>query len=442
MQGWSLNVTSFYNGLGPIIVMPILVFILALLFSVKPGKAFRSSLTVGVSLIGIFAIIGLLISMLDPFVGSGTGRHDVIDLGWSPLTFVTWASPFAPIVIGMTVLINLVMIKFNLTKTFNVDVWNYWHFAFAGILVYHGTNSVVLGLLAASFASIVLLKLADWTAPMVHKHFNVPGVSITTLSSVIFFPVGWLGNKIIDWIPGLRNWDLTPQSIQKRLGFFGEPYIVGLLMGLLLGIVTGSDVKGILTVGLTCSALMFLMPRVVKFLMEGLTPITEAVREKYKKRYPDRKDIYIGLDVSVAAGNPTVITTALILLPLFIIVAFIMPGNRVFPLGDLANLTTLIAMVVLASKGNMFRSLLIGIPILIADLYIAAQMAPVLTNMLRNTQVDVHVPSDDLLLTSALDGGNPFRYWIYYLFQGDLIALSLIPVIGLLLFWLVKDLRR
>ncbi|MDI5349329.1 hypothetical protein MJL48_28910, partial [Salmonella enterica subsp. enterica serovar Kentucky] len=41
----------------------------------------------------------------------------------------------------------------------------YWHFALAGTLVYYSTGSFVLGLSAAAIAAIVVLKLADWSAP-------------------------------------------------------------------------------------------------------------------------------------------------------------------------------------------------------------------------------------------------------------------------------------
>lgn len=49
------------------------------------------------------------------------------------------------------------------------------------------------------------------------------------------------------------------------------------------------------------AAVMVLMPRMVKILMEGLLPVSESAREWLNKRFGDR-EIYIGLDAAVALG--------------------------------------------------------------------------------------------------------------------------------------------
>ncbi|MDK6274097.1 PTS transporter subunit IIC, partial [Escherichia coli] len=79
---------------------------------------------------------------------------------------ITWGSPIAPFVIPLTILINVAMLALNKTRTVDVDMWNYWHFALAGTLVYYSTGSLFFGLLAAAIAAVVVLKLADWSAPL------------------------------------------------------------------------------------------------------------------------------------------------------------------------------------------------------------------------------------------------------------------------------------
>lgn len=49
-------------------------------------------------------------------------------------------------------------------------------------------------------------------------------------------------------------------------------------------------------------AVMVLMPRMVKILMEGLMPVSESARTWLNKRFGDR-EIYIGLDAAVALGR-------------------------------------------------------------------------------------------------------------------------------------------
>lgn len=124
---------------------------------------------------------------------------------------------------------------------------------------------------------------------------------------------------------------------------------------------------------------MFILPRMVRILMEGLLPLSEAIKKYLNAKYPDRDDLYIGLDIAVAVGNPAIISTALLLTPISVFIAFVLPGNEVLPLGDLANLAVMASMIALASRGNIFRTVLAAIPVIIADLWIATKIAPFIT---------------------------------------------------------------
>ena len=63
------------------------------------------------------------------------------------------------------------------------------------------------------------------------------------------------------------------------------------------------------------------------------------------KRFPDR-DITVGMDTALIVGNPSVISSALLLIPAMVILAVILPGNRVMPLGDLSQFVFFIACMV------------------------------------------------------------------------------------------------
>ncbi|MCP5613318.1 PTS galactitol transporter subunit IIC, partial [Klebsiella pneumoniae] len=91
-----------------------------------------------------------------------------------------------------------------------------------------------------------------------------------------------------------------PDQIQKRFGVFGEPMMLGVILGAGIGLLAEYDVKGVLNLAMSLGAVMLIMPRMVKLLMEGLLPLSDAVRSFLKKRYPDRHDLYIGLDIAVA----------------------------------------------------------------------------------------------------------------------------------------------
>ncbi|STP30038.1 Phosphotransferase system, galactitol-specific IIC component [Enterococcus durans] len=294
-----------------------------------------------------------------------------------------------------------------------------------------------MGILASAVIAIIVFKLADWAAPMGAEYFGLEGISLPTVSSITFFPIGLIGNKIIDMIPGVRNIDINPMTIQKRFGIFGEPMMVGTVLGLLLGIVAGYDLQGILTTGISIGAVMFILPRMVRILMEGLLPLSKAIKKFLNERYPDRDDLYIGLDIAVAVGNPAIISTALLLTPIAVLLAFVLPGNTVLPLGDLANLAVMASMVVLSTKGNVFRAVIIAIPIIIGDLYIASAIAPFITGMAKDVNFSFPEGSSGLV-SSFLDGGNPLRFWLLQIFNGNILALGLIPVVGVIIFWIYK----
>ncbi|CQC31617.1 Carbohydrate PTS system, IIC component [Salmonella enterica subsp. enterica serovar Heidelberg str. 77-2823] len=357
----------------------------------------------------------------------------VVDLGWPPLAAITWGSPIAPFVIPLTMLINVAMLALNKTRTVDVDMWNYWHFALAGTLVYYSTGSFVLGLSAAAIAAIVVLKLADWSAPLVAKYFGLEGISLPTLSSVVFFPIGLLFDKIIDKIPGVNRIHIDPENVQKKMGIFGEPMMVGTILGVLLGIIAGYDFKHILLLGISIGGVMFILPRMVRILMEGLLPLSEAIKKYLNAKYPGRDDLFIGLDIAVAVGNPAIISTALILTPISVFIAFLLPGNKVLPLGDLANLAVMASMIVLACRGNIFRAVITAIPVIVADLWIATKIAPFITGMAKDVNFKMAEGSSGQV-SSFLDGGNPFRFWLLEIFNGNIIAIGLIPVLALIIY--------
>ncbi|EHB5334983.1 PTS galactitol transporter subunit IIC [Salmonella enterica] len=431
------TVVQYVLGFGPTVLLPLVLFFLALFFKVKPAKALRSSLIVGIGFVGIYAIFDILTSNVGPAAQAMVERTGislpVVDLGWPPLAAITWGSPIAPFVIPLTMLINVAMLALNKTRTVDVDMWNYWHFALAGTLVYYSTGSFVLGLSAAAIAAIVVLKLADWSAPLVAKYFGLEGISLPTLSSVVFFPIGLLFDKIIDKIPGVNRIHIDPENVQKKMGIFGEPMMVGTILGVLLGIIAGYDFKHILLLGISIGGVMFILPRMVRILMEGLLPLSEAIKKYLNAKYPGRDDLFIGLDIAVAVGNPAIISTALILTPISVFIAFLLPGNKVLQLGDLANLAVMASMIVLACRGNIFRAVITAIPVIVADLWIATKIAPFITGMAKDVNFKMAEGSSGQV-SSFLDGGNPFRFWLLEIFNGNIIAIGLIPVLALIIY--------
>lgn len=364
----------------------------------------------------------------------------VVDLGWPPLSAITWGSPIAPFVIPLTILINVAMLALNKTRTVDVDMWNYWHFALAGTLVYYSSGSLFFGLLAAAIAAVVVLKLADWSAPLVQK-ILWPGRDL--------FADALFGGVLSGRSVGRQNHRPypRPQSYSYRSGnrtekvwHFRRTDDGWHYSGHFSRRNCRIRFQKVLLLGISIGGVMFILPRMVRILMEGLLPLSEAIKKYLNAKYPDRDDLYIGLDIAVAVGNPAIISTALLLTPISVFIAFVLPGNEVLPLGDLANLAVMASMIALASRGNIFRTVLAAIPVIIADLWIATKIAPFITGMAKDVNFKFAEGSSGQV-SSFLDGGNPFRFWLLEIFNGNLIAIALVPVIALVLYGIFRMTR-
>ncbi|HHC9800031.1 TPA: PTS galactitol transporter subunit IIC [Staphylococcus aureus] len=439
--------TDFVRGfldLGATVILPVVIFLLGLFFRQKIGAAFRSGLTIGVAFVGIFLVIDLLVKNLGPaaqaMVKNLGVSLNVIDVGWPatssiawassvaafiiPLGIIVnvvllvtksiaWASSVAAFIIPLGIIVNVVLLVTKVTKTMNVDIWNFWHYTFTAAMVYAVSGSIWQALLAAVIFQIICLKVADWTAPMMSEFFDLPGVSIATGSTISYAPGIYLV-KLLQKVPGLNKLDADPETIQKRFGAFGESIFVGLILGLGIGVLAGYKPGDIINLGMSMAAVMVLMPRMVKILMEGLMPVSESARTWLNKRFGER-EIYIGLDAAVALGHPAVISTALILVPITVLLAVILPGNQVLPFGDLATIPFVVAFIVGAARGNIIHSVIVGTIMIAISLYIATDVAPIFTDMAKGT--NVQMPKGSSEISSIDQGGNIVNYLIFKLFS-------------------------
>ena len=152
---------QYLLSLGPSVMLPIIIFCLGMLMGAKWSRALKSAILIGVGFIGINLVIGLLVGELGPAATAmlkRTGLNlSIIDIGWPAMASITWAWKAAALVFPVGLVINFVMLTLKLTKTMNVDLWNYWQFAFIGAAVQYETGSLTLALVAAGAASALAL---------------------------------------------------------------------------------------------------------------------------------------------------------------------------------------------------------------------------------------------------------------------------------------------
>lgn len=400
---------SVTDTLGPTVMLPIIIFVVAWVLGAKPGKAFRAGVTIGVAFIGINLVIGLMWTSLSDVaqaIVTNTGvQRDVVDVGWPSAAAIAFGSSVGLWVIPIAILVNILMLTTRLTKTLNVDIWNYWHFAFIGSLVVAATGSLLYGLIAAAIAAALALFLADWTAKAVQNFYGIPGISIPHLTSAPAVPIAIATDWVIEKIPKLRDINLDTETIRQKWGVFGEPVVLGLVIGLILGIIgyynADQALVKILGTGMNLAAVMLLLPRMVQILMEGLIPVSEAAREFMQKRASDR-EIDIGLDSAILIGHPAAIASALVLVPIAIVLSIILPGNRVILFADLAVIPFVVAMMAPLLRGNVLRIIIAGTVTLGIGFYIATAMSGLFTE--TAVAANFQIPENATRITSIADG--------------------------------------
>jgi PTS system galactitol-specific IIC component len=435
-----MGVIKWLLDAGPTVFLPLLLFIFGLALRIKPGKAFKSALMVGIGFTGLNLVIKLLTDNLGPAAQAMVKNFGLslnsIDVGWPAASAISYGTTLGSLAIPIGVALNVVLLVIGLTKTLDVDLWSYWHIAFSGSLVYAATNNFGLGLFTMIVHAMWIYFLADLAAPTIQKHYGLEGISFPQGASapgfVLALPINW----ILDRIPGVKNIHWTPETIQKKLGVFGDSAVMGLIIGIVIGALAQYDLTKILNLGITTSAVLILMPRMVAILMEGLSPISEAANTMVQKHFPGR-NLYIGMDSALAVGQEAVLSASLILVPVSLLIAVILPGNRVLPFGDLATIPFMLAVMAAVFGGNVFRIVVGGIIDIAVSLYIASWIAPLLTTAAKSAHFAMNGASSISVLS---DGGA----WTTLLIVGlgklmswSGMAIVFVIVLGLMI-WLNK----
>jgi len=411
-------------------MLPVIMLIIALAARVPLKRAVFSAIMLAAGFAGVFIAFDFFVANISPAVQQLSRvrglNFPVLDVGWPPLAAITWASPLAAICIPLVLVLNLLMVATGLTRTLYIDIWNYWHFALMGALVMTLSGQLWLGLSASLVLAVYCFKATEWTAPDVLRETGLAGISASPISVNGLAPytacVDWLFDRIplvnrISYNPEQRSRHRPDDGQIDLLDLLSEPMVIGLLMGLALAAAAGYDLKQTLEMGVHISAVMFLLPRSAGLIGEAMMPITTALRDRITHYFPARSELIVAIDTGFLMHHKSVVVTGLLLMMLAIVVALLLPGNRVLPLGDLPNLISVMSISVLMFRGNVFRAVLAGLPVIVTFLWVASEMAPLYTTL---AQQSASFNTRDLgLITAFTDGGHQLRFLLFSLYRGE-----------------------
>ncbi len=421
---------DIFFSFKPYVMLPLFMLVIAFIVRMKPTEAFLSALKLAVGFAGIFIVFSYFVDTIKPAVEAmSTVRgldFPVLDVGWPPLAAITWGSPIAPVSIPLIIGINIVMIATNTTKTIYIDMWNFWHLVLMGAFVLRVTDNFILGICAVIVITVYTIKMADWTAPHVENEEGLEGVTISPVSVVGLLPFSVTMDYLYDKIPWFNKLSYNPEKSDSNLGLLSEPMIIGVIIGALLGFAAGYSLKAILELAIQLAAVMFLLPQCGSLIGKGIGPISKQLKLWIQQRFPKKKELYVAVNPEVLMSNKSVMITGLLLMPAALLIALILPGNKVLPLGDLPNLISVMSVTVLISRGNVIRSVVTGLPIVATFLLISTHMAGLITKLSAVSGITFGAGQQ---ITAFTDGGNHVRFYLLSLFQGNWIAIGIIPVI-------------
>lgn len=408
-----MDVISYIVDLGSYIFVPMLMCLIGLLFGLKFPKALRAGATVGVGLVGVSIVSTLTSQSLGPVINEMVKVLNLnltaIDVGGSPAAAVGFGGLLGASLIVIIIFVNIVMVALKLTNTVNVDVYNFWYFAITAGFVQILTGSFWLAILAGVTHAILGLKVADIMAHRTQQIIGIEAIAIPHGFAAASAPLFLLLDKVYDHIPFLAHRKMeeeyeeeTKKGIGHYIGaIFGERIYLGLIMGMFFGIVAGYDFKGIADVTIKTAALMELFPTMVKMLVNGLIPISNQAKQFFTKHFADR-ELYIGLDSAVTIGHPVTISVGFLMIPVFMIVAAVLPGNTTLPLGEVPFAAFYVCFATIVHRANRRRTIvssLIFIPIV---LWISSWAAPMFTELAHNANLTL-VAQNQQATTMALE---------------------------------------
>ena len=429
-----LKFFGFIQGLGANVMMPIIISIIGICMGAGVGKSIRAGLTVGVGFIGLNLVLGIFGSYVAPaaeaMIANWGLSTSIMDVGWPAAAAIAMGSAVGTFIIPICLLVNIVMLITNTTQTVNIDIWNYWHFAFTGSLVYMLTGNIVYGIIAAIVNMVIIMVMGDVTAPLLEKANGMEGISLPHGFTTAYTPIAFAINWIIDKIPGVNKWDINLDKVQEKFGVVGEPIVIGSVLGVIIGILAGQTPAGVLGLGVQLGAVLVLIPKMAALFMEGLLPISDAATEFIQKRFTARGKMYIGLDSAIGIGNPTTLAVSLILIPVALLLAVILPGNEVLPLVDLSVIPYMFVLIIPIVNGNGFRAIIVGIVNLAAGLLIATNLAPAITSSAIASGFEV---AANTTISSICDGANPLTWIMVQFNKFGVIGVVLAVVLALAL---------
>lgn len=438
--------------LGAPVLMLIILTLLAWAFGVKFSKALEGGIKLAIALTGIGAIMGILTGAfsktMQAFVENTGFDLSVTDVGWAPLATVTWGSPYTLFFLLVMVVVNIIMLVTNKTDTLDVDIFDIWHLSIVGLFsIYMGANIFIATLLVI-FIGVLKIINSDLMKPTFDDLLNAPSSNpmTTTHMNYMMNPIIMVFDKIFDkMFPWLDKYDFDAAALNKKVGFWGSKFAIGVYLGIFVGLLGKQDLKSIFALAFTAGVCLELFSIIGSWFIASVEPLSQGITNFANKKLEGRK-LNIGLDWPFIAGRAEIWAAANVLAPIMLLEAMILPGNKLLPLGGIIAMGVTPALLVV-TRGKLIRMIVIGALELPLFLWSGTIMADFITK--TAVKIDPSNYAGMGLISHTTMEGPVEKFLAYVVGKASTGELNYIlyAVIGLLAYllifvWYAKEMKK
>lgn len=446
MQNILNTLSLVMDAFGAAIVVPVVLFALNIIMKVPAAKAFQSALYAGIGLTGFNMLVGAYTPIVTPVVQrmvETTGVDlNILDTGWQATSIVAYSTQVGMIFLGLGLLIQVLLFLFKITDVFfPSDLWNNYSYMLWGSMLYVVTGNVWLAIGLMVLINLYTMVFAEGLSRRWSTYYGYPRTTIVASHALGSFPLAVVVNHILNKL-GADKVQWNTETLQKRLGTLGQPTTIGFILGLLLGLVGNVTRLDTLegwgesfTVGIATATVMAVFPKIAEIFASAFSTLTDASKESTQSDDEDKRVWYLAINDAAGYGEPATILTSLLLIPIIIILAIVLPGNQALPLVDLVALPYMMQVIVSISNGNIFKSLISGTLYLVAGLYLVTVVAPIFTEVAVN--VGVNLPAGAVLIFSLTVLTNMLGGMLFLIFMTQNVYWISLSVISFLVLYVI-----
>jgi PTS system galactitol-specific IIC component len=384
---------AFFDTFGSYITVPLIIFIICLMFKAPVKKAFSSAVLIGVGLKGMAFITSAFGSILSPLVQQIVDASKLhlpaLDIGWQAVASVAYSTDIGMMFIGVGLVFQIVLWLIKWTDIFMPsDLWNNYSIIVWGSMLYQLKNNMLMAFVLMLFINLVILLIAEVIQKRWSTYYHYPSCAMTAPHHNGDAPMYLVLNILFSKL-GFDKIKADPVTLRKKIGFMGEPMYIGLIVGVILGVVGNIyTLKAmaawgqIANVAVTCAAVMAIFPKIAGLFASGFTALTDYSRKTLKNsRYGKDREFILAVNDALGYGEAATLTTGLLVIPFAVLLSFLLPGNVVIPVMVLPALPYMVEIPVALSNGNIVKSWLMACIVFCAKIMMASYWAATFTQV-------------------------------------------------------------